>query len=298
MKDLKLFPTLAEYRNYIHTEIIKTDVFKNHPFYRGLIDFVIDHRSPIFFKGTKEHEYAHFTQYFNFVLMRDNYPNDFIRDMFFMHDFVHMVFDNPLNPKDYSFDYFCEIVNYNEYVASNDTEILTYYRIPEFREKSLPYKILYDLLIEKYKTAPSVETLLNIRKAIVFDETDGGLGSTDVSEKIFSFLRKFKENNKVWCELWYNGFPKIPAPYAHKRTCLSLKDYVQVLENYMPEHNEERYRFNILTNVQTALSLTGERDLPQSFDECAEAIKRLENKVIMENVAEAFHTQYMKNKNK
>jgi hypothetical protein len=163
MRNIRFFPTLAEYEQFIHTQVIKTEPFKTHPFYKGLIDFVIDHRSPLFFESSEEYEYAHFTQYFNFVLMRNHYASDYVSDMFFMHDLVHMAFDNPLNPRRLSFEYFSEIVNNNEYVASNDTEMLTYYRIPGMRQNSLSYTILYDLLLPKYTKATSIDFLLNMR---------------------------------------------------------------------------------------------------------------------------------------
>jgi hypothetical protein len=296
MRNLTFFPTLKEYEDFFYKEVIKTEPFKVHTFYRGLIDFVIDHRSPIFFKSTQEYEYAHFSQYFNFVLMRDHYASDYVSDMFFMHDLVHMAFDNPLNPRRLTFDYFTEIVNNNEYVASNDTEMLTYYRIPEMRKNSLPYTILYDLLLPKHPKAPSIDFLLNLRKDIVFNNSDAGLGDHPDAEKVFAYLRKFRQNNVVWCDLWYNKMPEVPDPYYKKRLTLTLHDYDYVLEHYTPARNEERYQYNVLTNIQTGLALLGEKDLPKTFAECAEAIKRLEGKVIMEDVAKAFHNQYMSSK--
>lgn len=296
MRNLQFFPTLAEYENFINSKIIKTEPFKTHPFYRGLTDFVIDHRSPIFFLGSEDHEYAHFTQYFNFVLMRDHYASDYVSDMFFMHDFLHMAFDNPLNPRKLTFEYFSEIANYNEYVASNDTEMLTYYRIPELREKSLSYTILYDLLVKKYPEAPPIDFLLKTRKAIVFENDDCGLGDHPDAEKVFAYLRKFKQNNVVWCKWWYDKMPDVPIPYHKKRLCLSLRDYDYYLEGYKARRKEEQYQYNVLTNIQVGMALLGEKDLPENFSDCAEAIKIFEGKVIMEDVAKVFHKQYSESK--
>ena len=209
--------------------MIKTNEFKTHPFYRGLLDFIIDHRSPIFFKSTKDYEYAHFTQYFNFVLMR-GYESDYVSDMFFTHDLVHMVFDNPLNPRRLNYEYFCEIANHNEYVASNDTEMYTYYRIPSLREKSLSYTILYDLLIKKYPETPSIEFLLELRKSIILNNDDCGLGDHPDSQKVFDYMRKFKQNNIVWCDLWYSKMPQVSNPYFKKRLTLNPHDYIKVLD--------------------------------------------------------------------
>ncbi len=298
MKSIRFFPTLSAYRAHMYETIVQTEIFKYHPFYRSLIDFIIDHRSPLFFEASEDFEFSHFTQYFNFVLIRGNYDNDFISDMFFMHDFVHMIFDNPLNVHGYTFEYFCEIVNNNEWVASNETETLTYYRIPEMREKSLPYTIMYDLLKHTDNKQPSPQYLLNLRKKIIFENSDEGLAGHENADKVFSYLRKFKENNQLWCKLWYDNFPKISKPYSERRLCLPLLSYEEILLNYKTINSEERYQQNILLNIKTALEMIGETDLPQTFAECAEAVKRLEGKIIMREVAEEFHTLYLKNKNK
>jgi hypothetical protein len=231
--------------------------------------------------------------------MRDIYDNDFIRDMFFMHDFVHMIFDNPLQVHGLTFEYFSEIVNTNEWVASNETETLTYYRIPQMRENSLPYTIMFDLLQSSgYEHAPTPEFLLNLRKSIMFENSDGGMGSHPDASNVFSYLRKFKENNALWCKLWYEHFPKISKPYAERRLCLPLLTYEEILLNYKTLNSEERYQKNILLNIRTALEMVGETDLPNTFAACEQAVKHLEGKIIMKEVAAQFHELYIKNKNK
>ncbi len=67
MREITFFDTLHEYRSYVYENIVKTNAFRYDPFYRGLIDFIIDHRSPLFFKADRDYEFSHFTQYFNFV---------------------------------------------------------------------------------------------------------------------------------------------------------------------------------------------------------------------------------------
>ncbi len=303
MKNITFFPTFHEYQAYIHEEIVRTPIFQYNPFYRGLIDFIIDQRAPLFFEATQPYEYSHFTQYFNFVLIRTDYRNNLVRDMFFMHDFVHMVFDNPLNVKDHTFEYFCEIVNNNEWVASNETETLTYYRLPELRKHSLEYTIMYDLLRHSgYHDQPDNAFMLDLRKRIVFQEQDGGLGGHPDATKVFSYLRKFKENNALWCKLWYQNFPVIPHQYFKKRLCLPLETYDQFILDYKSpvdkRVNELRYQNNVLLNIQSAFSMLGETNVPETFMECEDAVKLLEGKIIMESTAKEFHDLYLKNKNK
>ena len=117
-----------------------------------------------------------------------------------------------------------------------------------------------------------------------------------IQSEVFSFLRKFKENNGLWCKLWYENIPEVDAPYTKKRLTLSLHDYDYILEGYHCRRNEEQYQYNVLTNIQIALQLMREKDIPQTFAECAEAVKRFEGKVIMEDVAKKFHDQYTNSK--
>ncbi len=284
MKNIRWFETLKEYRQFIKDEIVVSPIFYEHPFYRGLIDFIIDHRTPVFYYASEEYEYSHFTQYFNFVLIREGYNNRF----------VHMVFDNPLNLSDLSFEYFCEIANHNEYVASNDTEILTYYRLPDFRSKSLDYPILYDILKNKYSETPAINTLLDLRKNIIADN-DVGL-SGEQAAGVLAFIKKFKENNSVWCRRWYDDFPKIKTDYYKKRLCLPLLEYDIFLQNYTSINSEELFQKNVLENIRTGLAMLGETDLPVTFEGCKIAMKRFEGKVILGDTAKDFYEQYMRSK--
>ncbi len=296
MKNIRLFDTLAEYKDFIFEHIAVTPIFRENSYYRGLINFIIDHRTPLFFEASEPYEYAHFTQYFNLVLMRNTYSNRFIEDMFYMHDFLHMVFNNPLNVRDYSFEYFCEIANHNEYVASNDTEVLTYYRISGQRPYSIEHKILYDLLRNISESKPSPRELLELRKSIVLDNKDGELDQSEDRDAIFAFMRKFKDNNMLWCKTWYEGFPKIDTKYQNKPMTLPILEYESYLEYYRPLNDEARYKNNTYNNICLALSLLGEKSLPKTFDAAKIAVERLEGKIIMEDVAKQFHPQYMKNK--
>lgn len=304
MQNFRFFKTIDDYRDFIYGEIFTASKFKDNTFYRGLIEFVIEHRAPIFFSPSREEEFSHFTQYFNFVLDRgDYYKNDYIRSMYFAHDFVHMLFENPLRPRDMTHERYSEILNYNEWVASNETETFTYYRIHGMREKSLDYTIMYDLRIHAGLTkVPTVEELLDVRKKIIDGETIPELASHPDAELVFSYLRKFKENNSVWCQLWYENFPEIPASYRDNRLCLPVLEYDKILSHYTPGLHfadpQAAYEKNVLQNVRTIALLSGmsTKSTPKSFAECEETLKKLEGTVIMPKVAHDFHFTYIKNK--
>jgi hypothetical protein len=295
MKNIKFFKTRKEYSGFIYTEIIQNKEFHIHRYYRGLIEFIIDHRSPIFFNASMDYEYAHFTQFFNFSLIRENYESTILKDMYFIHDFVHMVFDNPLQLKEYTLPYFSQVAIYNEYAAANDTEILIYYRIPELRAKTFKDKIFYDVLLEKFKKQPDVRYLFELRRSIIDENDFSFFKSIPDSKNILDFLTKFKDNNTVWCENWYDKFPKLQIDYSQKRTALPILDYEEYLENYSSDKSEERYRDNILYNTQVAAEIASLK-LPQKFEECEDTFKELEGKVLLEDVAMIFNDQYQKSK--
>ena len=310
MQNFKFFKTLHEYRTYMYTEVFKTPEFRDNVFYRGLIEFIIQHRAPIFFELTKEYEFSHFTQYFNFILDRkDYYKNDFVRSMYFAHDFVHMLFRNPLRVGEISFEEFCTILNINEWVASNETETLTYHRVPGMREKSLPYKILYDILISAgYTEKPSVKQLLDLRRDILSENETGLTRTLEAqvgADEVFAYLRKFKENNAVWCRLWYDNFPR-PAkpyeafPYEDEEIVAPVVGYDTFLENFQINglyNTQENYERNIIKNVNNLLYLTGS-DIPLAFtmDHCEDILKKLDGVIVMAGPAEHFHETYIKKK--
>lgn len=311
MQNFKFFNTLQEYREYIMREVIPSEEFKCNTFYRGLIEFVIQHRAPIFFEQTKDFEFSHFTQYANFVLDRKGYyQNDLVRSMYILHDFMHMIFRNPLRAREISFKEFCEILNINEWVASNETEIMTYFRILNMRSKSLPYRVMYDLLIDAgYTQKPTPRQLLDLRRDVLFEHETSltrTLSAEKGADEVFAYLRKFKENNKAWCELWYNNFPR-PAdvhtafPYEDEEVYAPVLGYEMFLEQFSingPYNTQENYEHNIYKNVCNLVHLTQSTDvpLPRFFADCEETLRRLEGRIIMPEVAKEFHTTYIKNK--
>lgn len=303
MQQFRFYKKVDEYRTFIYEEIFTHHEFRNNLFYRGLIEFVIEHRAPIFFSLTRDEEFSHFTQYFNAVLDRGSYyQNDFIRSMYFAHDFVHMLFYNPMRPRDMTFEKYCEVLNVNEWVASNETEVYTYFRIDGARHHGLDYTILYDLLKYAGHPEPEIKQLLEFRKHVIGGGGDPELEAHPEAHMVFDYLRKFRENNAAWCKLWYEGFPEVPAPYAEERMSLPVLEYDKILRHYVPgvhdANRQEAYERNVLMNIRNLafLAKLDESFVPKTFDDCERTLAELEGKVIMPEVAKEFHYTYIKNK--
>lgn len=297
MKGLKVYPTLKEYRKYIYSEIVSNKEFHKHPFYRGLIDFVIDHRSPIFFSQSHDYEYAHFTQYFNYVLCRD-YDNSYQKDLYFLHDFIHMVFNNPLKPKGFSSKYFHDVVVSNERVAANDTEIITYYRLPHLRPKTLDKPILYDFLRTEFKNCPDVTSLFTLRNKLIETTFIPSYLDNPEGRSVVAFLKRFKDNNKTWSKLWRNFFPVNAVAAINNPMTLSLTSYELFLSNYKPINSQILYENNVLANIQLGLKMLGHKNTPKSFRECFDYIHLFDGKILMDEAAQKYHQLYSDSKNK
>src|SRR3989344_482277 len=135
MRNIQLFKTKKEYEAFVFGKIFKEKLIVEHPFYRNLIQFVVDSKAPIFYDQSDVSEHANFSNYYNFQLICETYPNPTQETMFFLHDFTHMLFPYPYNVSAVSEHEFAEAIIAHEYAASNESEILLHYRVPEIRAK-------------------------------------------------------------------------------------------------------------------------------------------------------------------
>src|SRR5687767_11005890 len=75
MKNIQLFKRKEVYEEFVFNEIFKEKRIKDHPFYRNLIQFVLDAKAPVFYEQTDASEYANFSAYYSWVLRRAGYTN-------------------------------------------------------------------------------------------------------------------------------------------------------------------------------------------------------------------------------
>lgn len=294
MKSIIIQPTLKEYREYIKSTIIKNDIWYQNPFYKWVIDFVIDHRSPLFYEQSFDFEKPHFTQYRNFSIIR-NYENEYLSDMYYLHDFVHMLFEYPQHVKNHSLLSFYEKLVLNEQIASNETEIYTYCRLPQIREKTFPHKIFYDVLKEHNAENISFEELLWMRMVIA-KMGYCKVNWKEVHDETTEFIAKFWKNNILWSEMRYENYPDCELERA-SHTYLSLNNYDVVCQEYKSIEDEERYRYNILTNCRNLWILLwyNHEELPTAFEQCQTFVSSIpDDAVIMKKAAEDFYYQCYK----
>lgn len=289
MKQIVIQPTLREYREYIKKDILKNDIWYTNNFYRWLIDFIIDHRSPLFYEQSFEYEKSHFTQYRNFCIKR-NYENSYLSDMYYLHDFVHMLFEYPMHVKNHSVLSFYEKLVLNEQIASNETEIYTYYRLPQVREKTFPHPIFYDSLLATTSSKLSFEELLGIR-IIIAKMGYCIIDWKEINDETTKFISKFWHRNIEWTEMRYANYPVVDLERT-SYTYLSLNNYEKCCEDYVSVDDEARYQHNILTNCRNLwkLLLISDDALPTTFEDCQSFVDSIpQDAVIMQQAAKDFH---------
>jgi len=282
MKDIKLFKTRKEYENFVWGEIFTEELIARHPFYRNLIQFVMDARAPIFYYQSDPSEHANFSTYYNFDLIRETYANKTLRSMYFLHDFVHSLFYYPYDMSSVSQEEFNDAIILGEYSASNETEILVHYRIPELRAKVFQdRKIFFDILKDRGVSMLGVQSLFQTRKLIIENDFLDPFFFVKPEDKPIRDLFKTYRGSRAWCKERYEASLKIINPTEYFYEFLTPMNYERVIMSYnRGKHKEEEYQRIVLMNIKLAFTVLGFENPPQSFRECFEKLSFLEGQVM------------------
>ncbi len=280
MKHLHYFPTYTEYHDYVHQQIFTDDRLKSYPLYAQLIEFVLCEKAPVFFEISHESEYRNFANYVNFQVVRDYYDDKTLQNMFYIHEFMHMAQYLPRGTHATQAEFVLSFV-LSEYIASNETEILLHFRLPELRHSLFgSEKILYDILKKHFTSKPTVGALHDLRKAIVetdvVDTTLFGDGSAD--QAILHWFKTFG-GSASWAANFFKqtqgkAITQLPT------TNINAKTYESQLTMYRPNDSQAKYESLTLINVRNMFALLGETGAPRIFAECEQAMKTLEGKIL------------------
>lgn len=280
MKDIQIFRRKEEYEDFVWTEIFKEPLIKSHPFYRNLIQFVLDAKAPVFYSQTDPSEYANFSAYYNWVLRRDTYTNPTMESMYFLHDFAHMLFDYPYDMTSVTPEEFEETVISNEYAASNETEILAHYRVPGLRELVLTdRRIFYDTLRDMGIMQPPVRQLLEMRRQLVETSNLDFLFPKHEDAPVMAQLKSYR-GNRAWCK---TRFEQVVAlnPTEYFFWALRPFNYERVLVNYKSTSTQENYERTLLKTTRVMHAVMGLDDPPKNFAACFDSVRELEDRVML-----------------
>ena len=71
MRAIRFFADKRDYEEFVFGEIVGEALLRDHPFYRRLVQFVLDAKAPLFYRQSDPSEHANFSAYYNFILMRE-----------------------------------------------------------------------------------------------------------------------------------------------------------------------------------------------------------------------------------
>ncbi len=284
MRGIRIFPTAEEYVEDFLARGLPEESIRTNDFYRRLIGWVIDQRSPLLYEQDHPDEYTNLSINFNWLLLR-NYaqtklgPPQTILSMYVLHELAHMTHWLPTRFDELSAGEYADQFTRSEYRASNETEILIHFRIPSLRSTVFPnQRIVSDVLHDKGIEQPSMNRLCNLRPLFV-EDTALDEFFTGPDADIAARFKRYA-GNREWARGRFEAirqyFTTIDLPQG---SGLTNAEYEDALRAYEPSLSQERYEQNMITNVRFGFAMCG---LPaptlDSLEDAKTAAKDLEGR--------------------
>jgi len=282
MKNIVIPKTAEEYRANLMARAFPDARIYKDAFYSNLIDWIIDHRTPILYELTDASEYTNFSINFNWLLLRDYTETKLgsqplILSMYCLHEFSHMTHWLPTNLRDMTPGEYAEFFTQSEYIASNETEIFIHYRLPELRRELFPgTKIFYDTLKDAETPVPSVSNLYDMRSIIVEGHVLDTVLFPNKNDKPILERFKYYSGNRPWAR---SRFSRI-QPYfldTPQSFGLTKAEYEEVITGYQSSFSQQRYEANIMRNVKLGYAMCG-KEVPK-IENFADAVAKAEKLV-------------------
>ena len=284
MKNIVIPKKAEDYRADILKRAFPEERIRENNFYQRLIGWVIDHRTPLLYTQDHDSEYANFSINFNWLLLRDYTETKIgaphtILAMYALHEFTHMTYWLPTRLNELSSAQYADAFTESEYRASNETELLLHYRVPQLRQEVLQgRKIIFDILNEQGIEQPSMQRLCNLRPVLIEDTVlDTLFGNNPENQALMTDIKRFN-GNREWATARFNTIaPYFSDPSLPLGDGLTHTEYEDVLSSYEPRLTQEKYEQNIIRNIKLGFAMCGlEVPTIQTFDEALTKAKELE----------------------
>lgn len=285
MRRIQLFRKKQDYERFVFDELIVDPLLRDHPFYRRMVQFVIDAKAPLFYFQSDKTEHANFSAYYHYVLIRETYTNTLLRAMYFLHDFAHLLFYYPHDVASLTREEFDDAVIQSEYAASNETEILIHYRAPSVRERVFQdRRLFFDMLRERGVEKPPVWSLFNLRRQLIeSDALDPFFFVKPEDDAVKKQLKSYR-GNRAWCKHRLAETLRLPNPTEYFFPFLTPTNYERALMAYESETTQAEYEQTVLKNVRLGFVLMGLPKPPVTFDEAVGRVGELEEKVLVKTI--------------
>jgi hypothetical protein len=286
MKNVIIPETAAAYQADFLARAFPDPTIPENDFYRRLIGWVMDCRTPLIYEQAHPDEFANLSINFNWLLKRDYSktklgPPKTIESLYSLHETTHMSGWLPTRLNELSAEEYANQFDISEVRASNESEILAHFRIPGLRDRVFPgMRISYDLLRERGLTQEDLPmfALCNLRRAVIFSNLlDGYFGPED--QDMMKRLKHYHRNHTWARDRFSVIFPHFVDARFPQGDGLIDRFYEETIESYEPHLSQEQYEQNVIRNVMFGFAMCG-LSVPKidSFEQAIELAKQLEGK--------------------
>jgi len=211
MKDIQLVISRSDVHDYVGG-LWKTDIFRQSHQSGAFVHGIVDQFAKLprlFCETTNDNlERAHFSTWWGAMMLRHDYDNPVIADLYLLHEMQHagtMPYRAGLSHKA-----FCEKMEFNELGASVLSEIQVYFEMPGLRESSFAHPIYAD----RYLADPAMQALWRENREVAIETIKlmrrnimiGNEHDLDIAEL---WIRKFNQQNAAYALVWHSRYDEI-----------------------------------------------------------------------------------------
>ena len=211
MKDLVTLETREDVHDFVG------GLWRSEPFQRSYAEkgFIYDQVDafawlPRFFaeESNPQLERAHFSTWWNVIMLRPFYENDVVSDLYYLHEMAHAATMPYL--KGIGRAAFEEKMQRNELEASVLSEIAIYFEMPGLREASFDHAIYADrFLTDEMKTLwgsnrnVALETFRTMRRHVMLSKPEHEMDLAEI------WIRRFADQNAAYGVVWANRYAEV-----------------------------------------------------------------------------------------
>ena len=217
-----------ETRDDVHDFV--SSLWRSEPFKRSYANGGFVHRQveafawlPRFFaeESDEKLERAHFSTWWNVIMLRPFYDNDAVSDLYYLHEMTHA--SSMPYMKGIGRAAFDEKMQRNELEASVLSEIAVYFEMPELREASFNHPIyadrfLHDTMRALWRTNRDValETFRTMRRHVMISKPENEMDLTEI------WIRRFADQNAAYGVVWSDRYREIEDAMADLQTASAV----------------------------------------------------------------------------
>lgn len=236
MKNLTRLIEKDEIHAYVRA-LWRTDIFRNSHDDMGFVGKLVDQFAwlpRLFAQETDDAlERAHFSTWWNVIMLRDDYTNPYIHDLYYLHEMAHAA-TMPYVPG-IGVAAFDDKMQRNELEASVLSEIQVYFEMPGLRGCSFDHRIYADRFLNKPEMrmlwegnrSVAIETIRAMRKDVMTSKSEHTLDLTE------QWIRRFAEQNVAYSMTWRTNYNEVEAAMARLQYNSALLNRASALNDHV-----------------------------------------------------------------